>query len=33
MYMPGKPASSTVGMPGAPGSHVFEVTAKALPAA
>jgi hypothetical protein len=27
MYVPGMPASSTVGMSGAPGSHVFEVTA------
>jgi hypothetical protein len=33
MYMPGMPASSTIGMSGAPGSHAFEVTAKALPAA
>ena len=28
MYMPSMPASSTVGMSGAPGSRVFEVTAE-----
>jgi hypothetical protein len=27
MYMPGKPAPSTIGMSGAPGSHAFDVTA------